>query len=317
MIEKRLHILILFVFFLSAGCSDIQGILGGLLGKPPEEKSNKEDTKLHKLENKDPVSTFTAAGVPDISPEGEEGLGTTEDAGTPPSKTPAGKEVSKAPDGSAPPTGAPSGGTTTPPKGKENVSKTDKTPAKGDAPPEGVTPPKEKTIEKTPDAKKETPGANKGVKGIISISGEDIALISLIPEGGATTSGDLLAKGGADEIIFDPRKTRDPFRPFNVRVEKKNETSIEELTPLQKYKLSQLELKAIIYDSEKETGVAMVEDPTKKGFNIYVGTRIGDGKVVKITPEEVQVEVVVEESFYGEEETKTIIETLRLSGVNK
>ena len=85
----------------------------------------------------------------------------------------------------------------------------------------------------------------------------------------------------------------------------------EELTPLMKYKLSQLELKAIIYDPELGTGVAMVQDPYKKGFSLYVGTNVAEGRVVKITEDEVQVEINYLD-FYGEEQTR--IETLTLAG---
>ncbi|MEJ2068320.1 MAG: hypothetical protein P8Y09_10345, partial [Deltaproteobacteria bacterium] len=111
------------------------------------------------------------------------------------------------------------------------------------------------------------------------------------------------------EYKYDPTKQRDPFRPYNVKIEKKTIKPVGELTPLQKLKLSQLTVKAIIYDPETETGVAMVEDPTQKGYNIYVGTEIANGRVIAITPNEIRVKVEYTDYF---DNPKTTIETLKV-----
>jgi type IV pilus assembly protein PilP len=144
-------------------------------------------------------------------------------------------------------------------------------------------------------------------------AGEDIAMVALVPEAGAPS---MLSSKPIDslmdkEYLYDPTGKRDPFRPFNLKVEKKSEVPVEELTPLQRYNLSQLKLTAIIYDSEKDTGIAMVEAPDKKGYNIVVGSEIGGGRVVRITDSSVQIEMSYED-FYGNTEKR--IETLKIAG---
>ena len=68
-------------------------------------------------------------------------------------------------------------------------------------------------------------------------------------------------------------------------------------------------VKAIIYDPETDTGVAMIEDPAKRGYNIYVGTEIANGKVIAITPSEIRVKVEYTDFF---DNPKTTIETLKV-----
>ncbi|MBN1573929.1 MAG: pilus assembly protein PilP [Deltaproteobacteria bacterium] len=145
-----------------------------------------------------------------------------------------------------------------------------------------------------------------------NVIGEDIALLPASP-GSEMPKDDTAAKKDGfiidKEFKYDPTKKRDPFRPYNVKIEKKIEKPEEELTPLQKFKLSQLTVKAIIYDPETDTGVAMIEDPTKRGYNIYVGTEIANGKVIAITPSEIRVQVEFTDYF---DNPKTTIETLKV-----
>ena len=145
------------------------------------------------------------------------------------------------------------------------------------------------------------------------IAGEDIALLPISP--GSKIPSDKVTKPDKflinEEYKYDPTKKRDPFRPYNVKIQKDTKKPKGELTPLQKFKLSQLTVKAIIYDPEKDTGVAMIEDPTKRGYNIYVGTEIANGEVIAITPNEIRVRVEYTDFFNN---PKTTIETLKIKG---
>jgi type IV pilus assembly protein PilP len=69
----------------------------------------------------------------------------------------------------------------------------------------------------------------------------------------------------------------DPFRPY-VFVGKKPELT----SPLQKYDLGQITLKAVIWGVADAR--AMVEDPTGRGYVVGVGSDIGknSGKVIQI-----------------------------------
>ncbi len=160
--------------------------------------------------------------------------------------------------------------------------------------------------------KEEPPVKDKGGSGKGNVIGEDIALLPVSP-GSEAPTGDLTAKKGGftidKEFKYDPTKKRDPFRPYNVKIQKKTTKPVGELTPLQKFKLSQLTVKAIIYDPETDTGVAMIEDPAKRGYNIYVGTEIANGKVIAITPSEIRVRVEYTDFF---DNPKTTIETLKV-----
>lgn len=76
----------------------------------------------------------------------------------------------------------------------------------------------------------------------------------------------------------------DPFRPFLFVNKKQDLTS-----PLEKYDLGQITLKAVIWGVNDPR--AMVEDPTGKGYVIGVGAGIGknSGKVIKIEDRKVLV----------------------------
>ena len=102
-----------------------------------------------------------------------------------------------------------------------------------------------------------------------------------------------------EEYVYVAAGKRDPFKPF-IELEKKEVSSkvasTTPMTPLQAYDLSELRLVGVIILPGKK--VAMIEDPTGKGYNVKEGTLIGasDGKVVEIQKDE----VVVEEKYRDE-----------------
>jgi type IV pilus assembly protein PilP len=89
---------------------------------------------------------------------------------------------------------------------------------------------------------------------------------------------------------------RDPFRPMTLRTKVDSKGKRENLSPLERFELSQLKLVGIVWDTKDPR--AMVEDTAALGYVVKVGTPIGnsDGKVKAIH----RNEVVVEE-FYSDE----------------
>ena len=89
---------------------------------------------------------------------------------------------------------------------------------------------------------------------------------------------------------------RDPFRPMTLRVKTETTRKRENLSPLERFELSQLKLVGIVWDTKDPR--AMVEDSGGLGYVVKVGTPIGanDGKVKAIY----RNEVVVEE-FYSDD----------------
>lgn len=287
-----------------SGCSDstdkFNDFLPGFLKSEPK----KEEPVVHKLKPTEEIRSSIPAGplfTPSaVVPIGDEG----EIPGTPGAKGPDmtdkvnGKESPPLPVKKTPgkETVAKEGEKATPPTGTDKDGKPIK--------PEET---------KTPPTAPVKPSLEKVVGGAGAEAGEDIAMVALMSGSDAPT---LLDSKPVDslmdkEYIYDPTGKRDPFRPYNLRVEKKTEVPPEELTPLQRYNLSQLKLTAIIYDSEKGTGIAMVEAPDKKGYNIIVGSEVGGGRVIRITETDVQVEMSYED-FYGNTEKR--IETLKIAG---
>lgn len=93
---------------------------------------------------------------------------------------------------------------------------------------------------------------------------------------------------------------RDPFRPMTLRT-KVSKAPRENLSPLERYELSQLKLVGIVWDIKEPR--AMVEDSGGLGYVVKVGTPIGsnDGKVKAIH----RNEVVVEEFYSDDYGTRT------------
>jgi Tfp pilus assembly protein PilP len=104
-------------------------------------------------------------------------------------------------------------------------------------------------------------------------------------------------KGAAPPAVPDrpPEAQRDPFRPTTLRP-KVSKAPRENLSPLERYDLSQLKLVAIVWDIKEPR--ALVEDNAGLGYVVKLGTPIGsnDGKVKAIH----RNEVVVEE-FYSDD----------------
>lgn len=94
----------------------------------------------------------------------------------------------------------------------------------------------------------------------------------------------------------DVRKegARDPFRPMTLQTKVNGVRPRENLSPLERFELSQLKLVGIVWDAKEPR--AMVEDNAGLGYTLKVGTPIGsnEGKVKAIH----RNELVVEESFF-------------------
>jgi Tfp pilus assembly protein PilP len=85
---------------------------------------------------------------------------------------------------------------------------------------------------------------------------------------------------------------RDPFRPFTLNTRVANRPR-ENLSPLERYELSQLRLVGVIWKVKEPN--ALVEDTVGLGYIVRVGTPIGtnDGKVKAIRPDE----IIIEETY--------------------
>ncbi len=82
-----------------------------------------------------------------------------------------------------------------------------------------------------------------------------------------------------EEYRYDPAGKPDPFRSF-VKLEDELDEGMS--TPLERFDLSQLEVTAIIWGSDRPR--ALIRDPAGKGYIVSSGTSIGKnkGRVVSI-----------------------------------
>ena len=82
-----------------------------------------------------------------------------------------------------------------------------------------------------------------------------------------------------EEYRYDPAGKPDPFRSF---VKLLDELDDGMTTPLERFDLSQLEVRAIIWGSDRPR--ALVRDPAGKGYIVSTGTPIGKnkGRVISI-----------------------------------
>ncbi len=110
------------------------------------------------------------------------------------------------------------------------------------------------------------------------------------------------------EVPSGPRYSsagkRDPFQPLPLRAQVKRRPR-ENLSPLERYDLGQLQLVGIVWDAKAPR--AMVEDAAGLGYVVGVGTSIGpnDGKIKEIK----RTEVVIEETyidFYGARKNRQV-----------
>lgn len=97
-----------------------------------------------------------------------------------------------------------------------------------------------------------------------------------------------MATATKQEYVYDPTGKRDPFKSF-MDTQKKVRPSAP-ATVLQSYDLNTLRLVGIMMLPGKK--VAIIEDPTGRGYHVKVGTPLGmnDGVVVDILNDEVVVE---------------------------
>lgn len=97
------------------------------------------------------------------------------------------------------------------------------------------------------------------------------------------------------EVFYDPAGKRDPFKSFMGAAGTKARPSAP-ATPLQSHDLSALKLVGVMALPGKK--VAIIEDPSGKGYHVKMGTRIGlnEGVVVDILSDE----LIVEETYLDE-----------------
>ena len=111
---------------------------------------------------------------------------------------------------------------------------------------------------------------------------------------------------GDQERLYTRQGRVDPFEPFLRKPEP--ETTSEEgaeiqrrtpQTPLERIALSQLKLTAILRLSSKKDPIAMVEDPTGKGYVVREGMWIGDqgGRIADILSDRIIVEEQYKDVF--------------------
>ena len=99
-----------------------------------------------------------------------------------------------------------------------------------------------------------------------------------------------------EEFTYNPVGKPDPFKPF-LQLTEKGRVRSANLTPLQKYEISQLKLVAII--TSPGGNIALVEDSQGKGYFLKKGTVVGrnDGKVKQILKDRVIIEEVYQDIF--------------------
>lgn len=129
--------------------------------------------------------------------------------------------------------------------------------------------------------------------------------ITSSPAAGAAAPGASETKAEpAEGLRVAPVGRRDPFRPITLNV-RANVRRRENLSPLERYELGQLNLVGIVWDIKEPT--AMVEDSSGLGYVVKVGTLIGsnDGKVKEIKRDG----LIIEELFvdlYGAKKRREV-----------
>jgi type IV pilus assembly protein PilP len=112
---------------------------------------------------------------------------------------------------------------------------------------------------------------------------------------------------GGKQRLYTRKGRVDPFEPFLRRPEPKDtgDPDSEEIrrrtpqTPLERIALSQLKLTAILRMSPEKGPIAMVEDPTGKGYVVKKGTWIGDqgGQVSEILSDRIIIQEQYKDVF--------------------
>lgn len=120
------------------------------------------------------------------------------------------------------------------------------------------------------------------------------------PSVSADSAADLqMPKKAPDPAVGAPALkplNRDPFRPMTLRT-KVNSRPRENLSPLERFDLSQLKIVGVVWDIKEPR--AMVEDSTGLGYVVKVGTPIGsnDGRVKAIQRDQIVVEENYEDAY--------------------
>lgn len=100
----------------------------------------------------------------------------------------------------------------------------------------------------------------------------------------------------------------DPFEPILKEEEGKPTTS---LNPLEKYDISELKLKAILYDPKNP--LALVEDPEGNTYLLKRGDKIGknNGKITRISRDNVYI-IEKYEDIFGNTRTNEVVLTTEI-----
>mgnify|MGYP000370789868 CR=1 FL=1 len=121
------------------------------------------------------------------------------------------------------------------------------------------------------------------------------------------------------EFEYKPQNNPDPFQRFlktkQKRQEEESDTPRENLTPLERVKPSQVELKGVMwYPRNPDGALALVELPNGKGYVLKKNTKIGGnkGQVTDILPNKVIIQQQVT-NILGKKETKTVVLKLQKS----
>ncbi len=106
------------------------------------------------------------------------------------------------------------------------------------------------------------------------------------------------------EYRYDPTGKPDPFRSFVLALQNPG-TGVGTVSPLERFDLSQLRLRGIIWGNDHPR--ALVMDPAGKAYIVAQGTPIGknEGRIVRITDNRVTVKETYVD-FLGKATTKDI-----------
>lgn len=123
------------------------------------------------------------------------------------------------------------------------------------------------------------------------------------PAGGATPTGGATATAGSVTYTlfkYNPSHKRDPFKtPLDAELDAKGQGTLEETDaramvqrekePLEAFPIDSLKLVAILTYNAKP--MAMVQDPTGKGYTVWTGNFMGDknGQILRIDNNELEL----------------------------
>ena len=123
-------------------------------------------------------------------------------------------------------------------------------------------------------------------------------------EGQTRKKQDKVVRKENKDYRYDPSGKPDPFRSF-IKSFVKAQTEESPTSPLERFDLSQLNVSAIIWGTDKPR--ALINDPSGKGYIIAEGASIGKnrGRVIQIDDNLVVVKETYVD-FHGKATTKDI-----------